>query len=248
MSVSSTWMSAGEKPGPLVLTMVQILDRPSPYQRSSEGRYCSNLRSLPSPHWKTGLEFLRRGTSTAHSFRCRHNGDETTMRLQWLAMMFFVVVALGISSTASAGNLVTNGSFETGDFTGWTQFGDTSFTGVTGSFLGFSPTDGSYQAYFGPTQGIGGIEQTFSTVPGTNYNISFDLGNYGYTPTQYFVTFGSTELVDVVDPPGFPTRPSTTWRGRLHRRPRSRSASLTFLLISSWIMSSSRLPSPNHRC
>lgn len=43
-----------------------------------------------------------------------------------------VVAALGLGSQASAANLVTNGSFETGDFTGWTQVGN---TGLLGSVL-----------------------------------------------------------------------------------------------------------------
>ena len=115
-------------------------------------------------------------------------------------MIAFVVAALGISSTASAGNLVVNGSFETGDFTGWTQFGNTGFTGVQkGAFDGVSPTDGSYQAYFGAVGSIGGISQNIATVAGGNYNVQFDLANLsgGGTPVEYSIQFGTTVLKDV---------------------------------------------------
>jgi len=65
---------------------------------------------------------------------------------------------------------LTNGGFESGDFTGWTQTGDTSFSGV-GSF---AASAGSFGAFFGPTA-AGGISQTFATVPNTTYDVSFSL-------------------------------------------------------------------------
>src|SRR5689334_4677324 len=52
---------------------------------------------------------------------------------------------LGMAGRANA-NLVANGDFETGDFTGWAQFGDTSFSGVDGT----APQAGSFAAFFGP--------------------------------------------------------------------------------------------------
>jgi hypothetical protein len=65
---------------------------------------------------------------------------------------------------------VTNGGFETGDFTGWVQTGDTGFSGV--DF--FSARSGTYGAFFGPTE-VGGISQSFATVAATSYRVSFSL-------------------------------------------------------------------------
>ena len=52
--------------------------------------------------------------------------------------------AILVSSDARA-NLVTNGGFETGDFTGWTQGGNTGFTSVD-----FGIGHSGYGAKFGP--------------------------------------------------------------------------------------------------
>lgn len=74
--------------------------------------------------------------------------------------------------------LVVNGSFETGDFSGWQQVNDTSFTFVTDEAAGGGPTDGTFHAAFGPTDpGGGGILQDVATVAGGVYTLSFDLAN-----------------------------------------------------------------------
>jgi hypothetical protein len=72
--------------------------------------------------------------------------------------------------TPTAHAALTNGGFESGDFTGWTQTGDSSFSGV-GSF---AASAGSFGAFFGPTA-AGGISQTFATNANTTYNVSFSL-------------------------------------------------------------------------
>ncbi len=88
------------------------------------------------------------------------------------------ILALLVTSAAvpafAATNLVTNGSFETGTLSGWQKFGNPSFTGVTTSIAGFNPTDGLYEAYFGPLQ-VGGIFQNISTFAGGTYRVSFDM-------------------------------------------------------------------------
>src|SRR3954467_12399702 len=78
-------------------------------------------------------------------------------------------LAVGISGLASA-NLVVNGSFETGDFTGWTQTGNTGFSGVECPGAPFAgPGDGNCDAFFGPVGSNATLSQTFATTIGQLY-------------------------------------------------------------------------------
>src|SRR5262245_60755082 len=87
------------------------------------------------------------------------------------------VAAAGFASA----QVVVNGGFETGDFTGWTQFGNTGFTGVqAGPFGGINPHGGQFHAFFGPVGSTGGISQVVpGTVLGGNYVLDFWLHNFG---------------------------------------------------------------------
>jgi PEP-CTERM motif len=102
------------------------------------------------------------------------------------AMVAAMGFAVGISGPAHAAELVTNGSFETGDFTGWTQGGNTGFTGVECPGAPFAgPGDGNCDAFFGPVGSDGGITQTLNTLPGRFYTISFDFQPDGGTPSDF---------------------------------------------------------------
>ena len=114
-----------------------------------------------------------------------------------------VLAALALFTRPAAANLVTNGSFETGDFTGWSAFGNLGFTGVTGDFNGVLPTDGSYQASFGPVGSVGGITQTIATTPGATYAFSFDLANLGGLPSFVDASFGGTTVLSLTNPSDF---------------------------------------------
>ncbi len=113
------------------------------------------------------------------------------------------VAALTAAPAFAATNLVTNGSFETGNFSGFSQFGNTGFTGVAGNFFGVNPTDGSFQAYFGPIGSEGGISQDIATMAGKSYTVSFDVANFGGGGTAIDVAFAGTSLISAVDQPGY---------------------------------------------
>lgn len=96
------------------------------------------------------------------------------------------IAAVLLSTPAAAVNLVSNPSFETGDFTGWEQVNDTSFTFVTDEVVAGGPTDGIYHAAFGPTDpGGGGIIQNLATIAGATYTLTFDIANLGGPPNAF---------------------------------------------------------------
>ncbi len=83
-----------------------------------------------------------------------------------------VVSLLGLGITQSArANLITNGGFETGDFSGWTVFGTDN--DVVGDQPFTLPHSGNFQALFG--FGDNSITQNVTTTPGSSYVITFWL-------------------------------------------------------------------------
>ena len=91
------------------------------------------------------------------------------LRLIAILALATTIVLVGLPANAFA-NLITNGDFATGDITGWTLTGDTSFTVVV---TGGTPPQASY-FLAGPTNPAE-LSQSFSTVAGQAYQISFDL-------------------------------------------------------------------------
>jgi hypothetical protein len=102
-------------------------------------------------------------------------------------------VAAGVVAVAAGGaraDLVTNGNFATGDFTGWTL--------TPGAAIGidstFPNTGDTYDALFSypPT---GTLSQSIATTPGSSYNLNFavyDEGANFFPPFDVFaVNFGS---------------------------------------------------------
>lgn len=125
--------------------------------------------------------------------------------LRRLAIAAAVIgLALGRIAPSQAANLVANGSFETGDFSGWTQTGNTGFTGV--QCPGGAP-DGNCSAFFGPVGSIGGITQDLNTQANTLYEIDFSFLPDGRIPSSFSASFGGAPLISLTDPPasGFQT-------------------------------------------
>jgi hypothetical protein len=85
-----------------------------------------------------------------------------------------------------------NGGFETGNFSGWSQSGNTSFTFVSAN----APHSGNYAAWLGPRGSLGYLSQTVATIPHTSYDLGFFLASDGNTPNQFEVRFGGTTVFD----------------------------------------------------
>src|SRR6185312_1414434 len=97
------------------------------------------------------------------------------------------------------GNLLQNCGFESGDFTGWTQSGNTDSTFVFNSFDGFSPNSGSYLATLGPAGADGYLSQAITTTPGDVYTISWYLASDAQTPNDFNVTWDGNSIFSQTD-------------------------------------------------
>ena len=120
---------------------------------------------------------------------------------QW-TIAGFLALALAVGSAGPArANLITNGGFETGDFTGWTT--DSFNTVECGSGgTGVSPHTGACAAALGAVGTPNSLQQTIPTVPGGTYVFSFWAESDGQTPNSFQANWdGSPVLGPVVNDP-----------------------------------------------
>ncbi len=120
-----------------------------------------------------------------------------------------VAALFAFSGSMFAQNLINNGGFETGDFTGWTQSGDLGYTGVCQSnqgdlddCSGRNVFDGIYMGSFGPMDSHGYLTQAVATTAGQAYTISFWLQN-GPSPNDFSLSFDGVTLLDLPNQDGF---------------------------------------------
>jgi hypothetical protein len=111
-----------------------------------------------------------------------------------------LAASLALPQTANAAELVTNGGFETGSFSGWTQAGNTGAT-----FVASSPVNsGNFAAALGPVGSTGSLTQILNTVIGTNYTLSFALRTSNGTPNSFRAFFDGTEVFNFTNIVGLP--------------------------------------------
>jgi hypothetical protein len=95
----------------------------------------------------------------------------------------------------SAHAQIGNGTFETGAFAPWVQFGDLGFTSVATA----GAHTGTYGGRFGPLT-PGGINQVVPAAANDSVTVSFWL-NAGGSGTTFTVTLGGTQLDSIPDAP-----------------------------------------------
>ncbi len=118
-----------------------------------------------------------------------------------LVVAALVAVLLVGAPTAFATNLLTNGSFETSDLTGWTLGGDGGAIVVTGAFSYYpGAQDGSWYVGLGPVGGDGTLSQSFSDTAGTHYTFSFWFGSAGDNPSDFSAYFDGNQLLSLTNP------------------------------------------------
>ena len=119
------------------------------------------------------------------------------MRQKALLAVFALLAVLIVGApTAFATNLLSNGSFESGDFSFWTTGGNFGATGVTsGAFYAYSGAeDGQFYAYLGPVGSDATLSQTFSDGVGQHYTFSFWFASVGDNPSDFSASWDGTPL------------------------------------------------------
>jgi len=103
-----------------------------------------------------------------------------------ISHMLVATAVLMVSALPASATLVTNGGFEDGDFTGWTQSGNLASTTVGDS----NAHSGTYAAWLGPVGSDGFLSQDLVTTPGQLYKVSLWLSNSASGTNNFAVSFG----------------------------------------------------------
>jgi len=110
-----------------------------------------------------------------------------------IALISLVLVLIASFSSAKA-QLITNGSFTTGDFTDWTvqqaaagsAYVSSANVGPNGLYPGTTDT-----VWFAGSTPFTYISQSFASTIGTTYQLSFALETYG-NPNEFLANIGGT--------------------------------------------------------
>jgi hypothetical protein len=119
---------------------------------------------------------------------------------------FLILSVIGLASTATAlaTNIVTNPSFDTADFSGWTVnlASDHPWqirSGGAGSFYAANGCVGQQCIGSDTSSATAYLYQDLATVAGDTYTIDFFFASGGAPGQELLVTFGGTKLFDLVD-------------------------------------------------
>src|SRR3954447_18366302 len=113
-----------------------------------------------------------------------------------LRLILGCAIVLLLPGFASA-DIVYNGGFEIGDFTGWILSGNP----IPGTVDSSQPHSGSYAANLFAAGSFGYIVQLLATTPGTLYNLTYFLASDGGTPNEFLAQLNGTTLIDQTNIP-----------------------------------------------
>ncbi len=105
-----------------------------------------------------------------------------------------------VTYTLSPSAALTNGSFETGSFSGWTVGGNSGILyGAQQLFVDTVAESGTYAAAMGSMGADGTLSQTVATTAGQTYTLSFWLRNDGAGTNDFNATWNGQTLVSLTN-------------------------------------------------
>jgi PEP-CTERM motif len=117
------------------------------------------------------------------------------------ALVATVGLAIGMAGQANAVNIVTNGGFELGNFTGWALSGNIGFTGVQCPGPGLTVREGNCSAFLGSVGSDGTLSQTINGLHvGQGYLFQFSWLTDGGIPSDFSVSLGGVTLLNLTNP------------------------------------------------
>lgn len=123
------------------------------------------------------------------------------MRFAVRSLVLVMLFAGVACAPGFATNLIVNGGFETGDFSGWTVTGNNTVVEGDG-FSNYEPHGGTYFAALG-NYGLplGSVSQSFMDVSGQQYELTYYLASDGMDPNELETEVDGNVLSDLVNVP-----------------------------------------------
>jgi hypothetical protein len=141
----------------------------------------------------TAVTLTAPATSGANTFtKWQRNGvDFSTNTAATVTMdADYTLTAIYTAPSGGGGSGFVNGNFESA-LTGWTTAGSSGTVVLGSGFTGTNPTN-LVKFNSGNTATNGVLSQTFTTMPGTTYTLSFDQGVYAFNNVAQIIQIGVT--------------------------------------------------------
>ena len=112
------------------------------------------------------------------------------------------LASVAAPSSATASTYLVNGGFGTGNLAGWTEAGNSQYTGVVdGNFYNFPGAEKGYYFLAAGTIGSNGsLSQTFTDTDGQSLNISGWYNGFGDNYSDLSILFDGKSLFSAIDP------------------------------------------------